>query len=226
MEFKHDYSYIRNKELIDLGYADMDVHSLNFDRYYTEEEKKQNSERAKAMTSEEHTNYCKVISKEVGLKLLGVLNELDKKYDIHRVSKEKSTSEHYRSNWDLFFYSNKGWNGQDHFDHMKISFNDRRNLEDNKQLLSEIMALLESLDVDGIMCRIQHDLNLHEDEIEKKAEEISEELLGRFVLYNDMMGKIKVVSDEDGIKTYGFFKKGAKKKYYTLSNSYLVARFA
>ena len=41
MLITHDYSYT-NKNLIENGYAVYGIHSLNFDRYFTEEEKEQN----------------------------------------------------------------------------------------------------------------------------------------------------------------------------------------
>lgn len=40
MLIQHDYSYLGNdKKLIEEEYAELDIHSLSFDRYFTEEEK-------------------------------------------------------------------------------------------------------------------------------------------------------------------------------------------
>ena len=37
-----------------------------------------------------------------------------------------------------------------------------------------------------------------------------------------MQGKIKVVYERDGIREYGFFKKGSRKKYYSLDKANLI----
>lgn len=59
MLITHDYSYA-NKNLIENGYAIYGIHSLNFDRYFTEEEREQNKQFAEqyGSTSQEWTDRC------------------------------------------------------------------------------------------------------------------------------------------------------------------------
>lgn len=121
MYIKHDYSYLGyEKGLIDKGYADLDIHSLHFDRYFTEEEKENNKKLADILNnnSEEWNKHCDNISKMINQKLIPIIEMLNNRYDIHQYTEEKCGMKHYKNNWDLFFYSNKGWNKKDYFDYM------------------------------------------------------------------------------------------------------------
>jgi hypothetical protein len=224
MLIKHDYSYINEGEkLINKGYAELDIHSLNFDRHYTEEEKENNRKQAESMTREEWSKHCDEISEQIYNQMLPVMNLLNDKYDIHQITEEKSGMDHYRSNWDLYFYSNKGWNGKNHFDHMKISFNDKRLVEQNQNLLEEILALLEQLDIKNVYCRVQYTTRTNDEKIKNKAMEICENLLDKSIEYQGMKGKIKTI--DKAKKIYGFFKNKARTHYYNISDTYLILNF-
>jgi len=224
MNIKHDYSYLstcNRDKLIEKGFADLDIHSLNFDRFYTEEQKQENYNFAQTVTKEQWSEHCEEISKSIYTKLLPIVELLNSKFTLYQYNSNVS----YNSNWDLFFYSNKGWNEKDYFDHMEISFNDRRTVEENKLLLSEVLQILESLDVTGIQCRVQYKARKEDEKIKNKANEIIENLLNKNITYQGFEGKIKVVSEHNGTKEYGFFKKRARSKYYKICNEYLVLNF-
>ena len=55
MYIKEDYSYITKNErlLIERGYGKLTVHSIHFDRYFTEEEQENNFQISEASTAEE-----------------------------------------------------------------------------------------------------------------------------------------------------------------------------
>ena len=59
----HDYSYT-NKNLTENGYAVYGIHSLNFDRYFTEEEMEQNKQFAEQYgnMSQEWVDSCDKIA--------------------------------------------------------------------------------------------------------------------------------------------------------------------
>lgn len=65
MYIKEDYSYITKNErlLIERGYGKLTVHSIHFDRYFTEKEKENNFQISKVSTAEEWSNYCDELSK-------------------------------------------------------------------------------------------------------------------------------------------------------------------
>lgn len=225
MYIKHDYSYINSNEhkLMDNGYGKMTVHSIHFDRHYSEEQKAKNRAIAETMTREEWNRHCDEISKSFDKPLKDILSVFTSKYNIHQVSEETSTLSHYKSDWDLHFYSNRGWNGKDYMDYFKLSFNDNRTVEQNVKLLEEIIAIVESLEYENIGCRIQYDAAIEEKKVEESGKSICEMLIGKFIDYHGMTGKIKIVSDRNGNIDYGFFKKNAKNKYYHISYMEILA---
>lgn len=227
MLVKHDYSYLgSNEKLIEKGYAELDIHSISFDRHYSEEEKENNRKLSESMTREQWNNHCDESAKKIYNQMLPIKELLNSKYDIHQINEEKSSMEHYRSDWDLYFYSNEGWNGKDYFDHIKISFNEKRTVEQNKKLLESILNLLESMEIKNVYCRVQYTVRVNEKEVHEKSIEICEKLLEKTIEYNCMKGKIKVVDEYEGEKTYGFFKSRVRNKYYKVSDSYMILNFA
>lgn len=225
MNLKHDYSYINNTEskLISAGYGEITVHSIHFGRYYTEEEKKVNRERAEHMTRGEHNRYCDIVSASFHKPLTEILGAFTGKYDIHQTSPETSTMSHYRSDWDLYFHSNRGWNGKDYMDSFTLTFNENRTPAQNMEMLSEIVTMLENMNYKNIECRIQYDATINEEKVAAAASTICDDLIGKFINYCGMTGKIKVVTEENGRKQYGFFKKNARNKYYTVSYAEILA---
>lgn len=227
MEIDHNYNYLGNgQELIEKGYAKLGVQAIIFDRYFSEEEKVANAKISNSVTNEEWNNYCNKLSERIHNQLKPIVELLGSKYDIHQINKEKSSMEHYITDWDLFFYSNRVWNGQDYYDYVRLSFNDGRSAEQNDELFNEIIALLETIQVNNVQCIIQYEVILDEEKIEAKALEICEKLLGKTIEYNNMKGKIKTVPERNTVQKYGFFKSRAKKYYYNISNRDLVLNFA
>lgn len=225
MYVKHDYEYINANEskLIDCGYGKMSVHSIHFDRHFTEEQMERNRQIAESMTREEWGKHCDEIGLSLNESLKEILSVFVDKYNIHQVSPETSTMNHYRSDWDLYFYSNRGWNSKEYMDSFTLSFNENRNLERNMKLLEEIISIVETFEYENIGCRIQYDAVIDEKKVKEAAENICENLLGKFIEYYGMIGKIKVVHEENGNKDYGFFKKNARNRYYPVSYAEILA---
>ena len=224
MYFKHDYSYIKpaHTQLICAGYGETSVYSLHFGRYFSDEQKAQNAQLAKTMTSEEWSKHCDEISEALNKPLSEIVGAISQKYDIHQTSPETSTMEHYKSDWDLFFWSNRGWNGHDYMDCFQLSFNDKKTPAVRMQIAKDIVAMLENAEYDNIGCRIQYDAALDEGKIEDAARLIFAKVSDKFVTYNGYVGKIKEIGIQDGHVEYGFFKKNAKNKYFALSGINLL----
>jgi len=224
MNIKHDYSYLEmgNRDLlIEKGYADLDINSLNFDRFYTEEQREENCKISHTMTTEQWSKYCDEISKEIYTKLLPIAELINSKFKLYQYNENVL----YKGDWDLFFYSNQGWNNKDYFEHMQLSFNDKRTVEENKKLLDELLEIFNNLDVKGVQCRIQYEAREHKEDIKKIANNICKRLLNTFINYQGNTGKIKVVDQYENEMVYGFFKKRSKSKYYKVSDEYLVLNY-
>lgn len=85
----------------------------------------------------------------------------------------------------------------------KIDLQNISFVEQNKALLQEIIPLLEQLEAQNVYCRVQYKTREHHEKIKSKSKEICERL-----------------------KEYGFFKKRSKKKYYRISDTYLILNYA
>ena len=227
MNISHDYSYT-NMNLINAGFAALSFHSLRFDRYFTDEEKEQNRAAAESLgdTSPEWSERCKETQKEINRQLQKVI-ALFSGYDLHQLTEETSTHAHYNSDWDLYFYSNKGWNGSDAFDYMTLSANDKRTAAANMELLNKILAMLENADIEApnICCVVQYDDIPDKAGIEAAALGIIEKMAGKMFFYNGIEGKIKKYRDGSGVDSYAFFKKGARTNCCRLDPAYIVLNF-
>ena len=225
MYIEKDYRYISDTEkvLIRKDYAKLTVHSIHFDRHYSEAQKEKNRQLAKSMTDAEWVKHCAMVSRRFEKPLKSILQQFIDRYDIHQISEETDTIEHYKSNWDLYFWSNEGWNGKDYMDCFSLSFNDGRAPEENLKLLDEIIPLVEAMNYKNIGCRIQYDAVIDNERVEKEAKTICDSLLGKPIYYHCTTGKIKVVDECNGNKEYGFFRKNAKSKYSRISYADILA---
>lgn len=221
MYISKDFSYINANEtmLMDNGYGKLSVHSIHFDRHYSEEQKEKNREAFESMTRGEWSKYCDKIEEEFAKPLNEILEKFLSKYSIYQASENVS----YDSDWDLFFWSDKGWNGKGFMTHFNLTFNNNRNPEQNMKLLEEIISFVDTMEYENIGCRIQYDAIIDTNMVEIEAKRICEKLLGKFIDYHGMTGKIKVVKEKNGTKEYGFFKKNARNKYYRISNADILA---
>jgi transcription-repair coupling factor (superfamily II helicase) len=219
MYIKHDY-HLTNEALIKKGYAELSVHSLNLDRYFNEEEQAENRKLSHELTSEQWNERCNRISEYMYHQLSTVIDQVKNNYNIHQLTEETSTTEHFRSDWDLFFWSNCGWNGKQILDTFSLTFNEKRSAAENMRLLNELLAVFEQLSIKNVSCRVQYTAIRNEEKIEADGETICKQLEGQFINYNGWIGKIKTVGEK-----YGFFKKGAKNHYYSVPYEYLVMNF-
>lgn len=227
MYIKHDYSYITasSEKLAQHGFGKQTVFSLTLGRYFSEAERQENSRIANSCTREEWSARCDALSKSLDKPLTEIMKVLCQKYDIHQTSPETDTIKHYRSEWDLFFWSNRGWNGQDHMDTVQLTFNDERPIEYRAKVLETLLPMFEKMEYKNIGCRIQYCIILDDKKIFETAESVyNEALAGKFLRYNGLEGKIKIVGKDrvSGENCYGFFRKGAKTKYYPISSAEIV----
>lgn len=225
MLIKENFNYINDveRELIKNGYGELSVYSINFDRYYTEEEKENNRKIANIMSNVEWSKHCEEVQEKFGIMFDKIVEKfINSKYDIHQLTDNTSSIEHYRSNWDLYYYCNRGWNNSKYMDFFRLNFNDTKSVEKNLSLLNELMDFVEKLDYKNISCTIQYTFIPNKEKINNKYIELCEKLQNKFIKHIGMIGKIKVINENNGIKEYGFFKKGSKKKYYSISRESLI----
>lgn len=219
MQIEETYTYT-NTCLIEAGYADLTVHSLRFDRFYTEEEKEQNMRAAESMTLEEWHNRCEESSKEIYKQLMKIVPLFEKYGIVYRVDPATNHG-HYESE-ELHFHSNKGWNGKDYFDHFTLSFDMDKPAEEIISFKDEIVSMLENSNTDtpNIKCVVQYDVKVNEKKLAEDAEIICKELEGKTIEYGGMKGKIKRLGD-----CWTFWKLRARRSYYYINNEELVMQY-
>ena len=222
MLITHDYSYT-NKNLIENGYAVYGIHSLNFDRYFTEEEKEQNRQFAEQYgnMSQEWIDSCELCGEEICNQMESMMKILNEKYSICQYNLQVKYGEH-----DLHFCSNRGWNGKEWYDHIQLCFNDRLDEDRNNKILNELLELVVNMELKNIACRVQYKTVTDDEKLYTEATKRYKELEGKFVNLRGFVGKVKEVGECNGKKQYGFFKKGARKYYNPLSNAELIFEIA
>lgn len=215
MNIKHDYSYITEsgKLLIENGLAEQSVYSLNFNRYFSEEEKQENVRMSHQLNSEEWNQRCNERSKDIYNQMLPIIEEINNQFDIHQLNVEKSSYEHYNTNWDLYFHSNKGWNNRDYFDNFQLTFNKKRSITENQILLNKLLDILSNIEVKNVSCRVQYNVVTDDNKIKEVAKEVFEKLQDKTIKFSNMEGKLKLIDNN-----YAFIKKRAKKSYYRITD--------
>ena len=82
---------------------------------------------------------------------------------------------------------------------------------------------MEDLEYKNIACRVQYAAYLYEGKIEEAAASAYKKIEGKFVDCFYDRGKVRIVGEHDGKTLYGFFRKGAKKKYLALTGAEVLA---
>lgn len=222
MKIKHNYSYMVNKELIDLGYAKMDVKALIFDKFFTEEQKSKNQIMHRTFSREKITEISNNRTIEFTEELNFLIDDISKSYSIYN----KNETE-FKNNWDLFLYDNAGWNQSKYYDFLRLDFNKKRSVEENMELLEDLIKIVELYDTEKIECTVQYVTRVNEEKLEKKSLELCEKLQGKTIELMGMKGKIKLIREGREFNEYGFFKSRARKKYYPMNgNKDLVLEYA
>lgn len=218
MVINEDYSYIDSlsKLLIKNGYGKYMVFQYNFDRYFSDQQKNENLKEAKRIGNntkewEEHCNKSHYAFYKSANKMMEMLGE---KYKIYQYN-----SDDYK-NYDLFFYSNKGWNHKDWYDYCTLKLSD--DYETNIKQNQELRNLLEEWNGDSnnlINCRIQYQAFIDKKKVSSIVKDNIDAILNKKITYGFFEGKIKWVECNN---EYGFFKKGAKKYYSKLNDMNLI----
>lgn len=212
------YSYT-NKTLIENGYASFGIHSLNFDRHFTEEEMEQNRQFSEqyGASSQEWLERCEQCGIEICEHMESMMKVLNEKYSISQYDPQVEYGKH-----DLHFYSNRGWNGKKWYDHIQLSFNDKLDANINNQILNELINLITEMELKNVACRVQYDTVTDDEKLYTDAAKRCKDLEGKFVSLMGTVGKIKEVGEYNGKKEYGFFKKGARRYYHPLSSQEII----
>lgn len=210
MLINFDYSYIstREQQLNDAGYGTVVAEHIWFDRHFTEEERERNWQFSQSMSKEEWERHNEAYNITLNSTLEEIVNILLGKFNIQ---------DSHNDDYDFYFWSDSGTIAPRIMTRFSLTFNRNRSLESRENILSEVLAILKEINCEGVVCRIQFRFYKNEVKIEEEATEIYKSIEGKFVTYLGKIGKVKIVSEGNGQRVYGFFKKGAKSRYYRIS---------
>lgn len=230
MKFKDDYSYIRGiaSKMIDEGYADLDLHSIRLSTYISEEQKEENLNASKALSREEWSLRCDEFDKVQNKKVEKILDLLAQHFIIYQYKDKniqycnsKNLAYQNGYEWDLFCNFGTGRDA-------RLSFNRKgKSLNQRYKDLKRIKEILKDYEDESIVLNIQYTQLFHEDRLREQAQKTYTNLKNKFVDINGMIGRIKPVEkycdSYYGTECeYGFFKKGARTRYYQLTNMQIV----
>jgi hypothetical protein len=125
----------------------------------------------------------------------------------------------YKDDWDLFFWCNCDVDGRD-YSYVTLTFNSNRTV--TRRIADKdrvIEALNKRSDIDGVIAYVQYSITYDDVKIKETVNNYISTILNVPINYMGYEGKIKNVGEE----RYGFFKKGAKTKYYEVPDIAILA---
>lgn len=213
-----DRSYLSERDnlFIQKNLAKLSIHSIHIERHWTKKEMDENRNEANNLSKEAWSKRCKE-SKNYTISLIEkVMDKLSENFKIYQY-KDKSIN--FTDDYDLFFWCNCG-----DLSYITLNPNTKRNLDSQLSIIKEVINLINTMELDIIEkleLRIQYKANYNESLIENIAEYYFNKIKDDFIEFNGYIGRVKKENNvEDDIK-YRFFKKGARKKYYPVSNAEL-----
>ena len=213
-----DMSYIKDMFIVKYGYAKVDVHGLRLECCNSDIIRKTFS--GKTFLRGYSRN---VTHEEMEQRIKAVCDAVNEKFKVYQYTDEVSVP--YKSKWDLFFWCNHKSNttggkerGRD-YSYVTLGFNDHgMTYEERRQVCTEIVAFIGTLGID-IDVAIQYDLLYDNEHIQATVRTFCENCCSvknpEFIEYGGQLGRIRKLDNG----SFGFFKKGARSRGYSIDPS-------
>ena len=218
---REDKSYLIDIDLISIenGVAELGIHSIRFSLELTEEQKQENRKIAKILTNEQWSERCKQSKIEEGKIIEKVIDLIHENFIIYQYKNENVS--YSKDNWDLFFWCNCG-----DMSYVTLNPNEDRSNEQQIKDIERVLELLKTIETDkNIDLAIQYKIIYNEEKVREIVEPTYKQLKDKFIEYMGTSGKIKEIGKNYKGKTvYGFFKKGARKNYYQISDGWFLQK--
>lgn len=216
MNIREDRSHLSDIDLLSIekGIAKLGIYSIKFDVYLTEEEKQENRSESYVLTSEQWNTRCEQHKKEVSQKIEKIINLIHSNFVIYQYKNENI--DYSKDDWDLFFWCN----GSD-MSYVTLNPNKKRTTEQQVKDINNVLKLIKGIDT-NIEVAIQYTTDYDKEKVKAIATAHYQTIKNKFINYMGL-GRIKEVgTSQDGSTRYGFFKKGASRNYYQLSDIALL----
>lgn len=215
---KEDKSYLSEVDLqaIKKGIAELGIHAIRLDREFTEEQKQKNRLLADSMNREEWAKHCKQSKKRTEKQIEKIIDTIHDNFMIYQY-KDKDVS-FSNDDWDLFFWCNQG-----DMSYVRLNPNEKRSNEQQIKDIEKVIELVKTIDCEGIRLSIQYTVHYNESKTNEIVRQVYDTIKDTFISYMGTEGRIKEVGENlDGQTVYGFFKKRARSKYFSVSNKWFL----
>lgn len=215
---KEDKSFLSGLDLlaIEKNIAKLGVHSIRLDRHFTEKQLEENGKTAERMSREEWSAHCEEFRKQLAAKIEKVMDAVNDEFMVYQY--KNKDIDYSKDNWDLFFWSNFG-----DMSYVTLDTNKKRSVEKQIEDTEKLIDLLKTMDEKGIQAIIQFTAIYDENLVNEIVKDTFNQLKDQWINYSGYTGKIKEMGiNYKGKMQYGFFKKGARKKYYNMDEKTLL----
>jgi hypothetical protein len=136
----------------------------------------------------------------------------------HKIYQYKDKTISYRQyGWDLFFWCNHDSEGRD-YSYVTLDTNKKRSVEQRAVDVAKALEDMQQIGLEGIEVYIQYMTTYDSNKVKIIVLDYLAKTADKPVEMMGQKGKIKPVgTNHIGETVYGFFKKGAKTKYWQLS---------
>jgi RNase H-fold protein (predicted Holliday junction resolvase) len=214
---REDKSYLSGIDLlsIDKGVAVLGIHSIRIDVELTGEQKQENRRLFETLTPEDWSKRCDSLKVEKGDKVEKVIDVIAANFMIYQYKDEEKKISYSMDNWDLFFWCN----GAD-MSYVTLNPNKARSNEQQIADINKVLDLIKTIECDGIGVAIQYTVQYDLEKVNVIRDEQYQKLGNKLIEFQGYTGRIKEVGKTaEGKVVFGFFKKGASKKYQQVSDS-------
>jgi hypothetical protein len=215
-----DKSYLSAIDLLSIekGIAKLGIHSIRFSAELTEEQRQENRRMSDILTREQWSERCDQHKKNIGQKIEKVINLINENYVIYQYLNESIN--YSKGDWDLFFWCNCNKDNSRDMSYVTLNTNKKRTIEQQITDINNVLELIKTVECDSIGVDIQYTVEYDKEKVKEIVTAQYQIIKDKFISYLGSMGKIKEVGTSyKGDICYGFFKKGASKKYYQVSDS-------
>ena len=214
---REDKSYLSDVDLVSIekGIAELGIYSIRIGAYFTEEQKKENSEMAKLLSKEEWSERCERHKTETAEKVEKIVDAIHDNFVIYQYKNKEI--DYSKDDWDLFFWCNYG-----DMSYVRLNPNKKRTNQKQIEGIYNVLELIKTIECEGIDVAIQYTAKYNEEKVNEIVKNVYDKIEKTFVNYRGITGKIKEIFRDNEVVKYGFFKKGARKTYYEVSNEYFL----
>lgn len=193
----------KNAQLISHGYATCKAYQFSFFRYVSDDSKKENLRKAKKLSCEEWEAECDRVGWNICRQMQLIVDKLAREFSIYQYDPGVKYGKH-----ELFFWSNRGWNKKEWYDHFSLTLNQDKSCIEQEKILERVTEILLGIKSPQIRCQIEYMAVLDEDKICKDAECKYQELSEKRVYWAGMEGRIYKFCSSDKTE-YRFYQRKA-----------------